>query len=139
SKKYKTKVKNPRYVTVLSSLLTSCSTDSNNPYSNSWIQYKDKLYSSASEALEAYIEDFDLSLTSSEVSTGKICIYFSKKKRDMHTPDRYNSLELLTLKADRGLESSTEDLSNNLEIDGSPSTTDILGAERSWENAPGAL
>ncbi|XP_074667233.1 lung adenoma susceptibility protein 2-like [Strix aluco] len=384
----------------VSSLLTSCSTDSNNPYSNSWIQYKDKLYSSASEALEAYIEDFDLSLTSSEISTGKIsicqstpkqvkfpkhrakekhaledfnqhvglgsltspsgrqsecdpdlislttddllafpadgslpfvqpspfksrhpssewnrqslktssCPYqtssletesgfsllengkgvaaqnphkdFSKKKRDMHIPDRYNSassegsskplsfeensntfknyprwltsqksnlsvsgissipnfhypvwlksynlfsdstkndgqnfhiqgkasssqtyeilkkrhsvdkdnsnlfeqngcldprgdnkaeescnydspdafspcensfsrhaqklsredqLELLTLKADRGLESSTEDLSNNLEIDGSPSTTDILGAERSWENAPGAF
>lgn len=50
-----------------------------------------------------------------------------------------DQLELLTLKADKGLESSTEDLSNTLENDGSPSTTDILGAERSWENAPGAL
>nr|XP_010302855.1 PREDICTED: lung adenoma susceptibility protein 2 [Balearica regulorum gibbericeps] len=58
----------------VSSLLTSYSIDSNNPYSNSLIHYKDKLYSSASEALEAYIEDFDLSLTSSEISTGKICI-----------------------------------------------------------------
>uniref|UniRef100_A0A8C0FDI6 Lung adenoma susceptibility protein 2 n=1 Tax=Bubo bubo TaxID=30461 RepID=A0A8C0FDI6_BUBBB len=199
----------------VSSLLTSCSTDSNNPYSNSWIQYKDKLYSSASEALEAYIEDFDLSLTSSEISTGKICICQSTPKqvkfpkhrakekhgiecdpdsislttddllafpadgslpfvqprpfKSRHPSGEWNrqslktsscpyqtssletesgfsllengkdQLELLTLKADRGLESSTEDLSNNLEIDGSPSTTDILGAERSWENAPGAF
>uniref|UniRef100_A0A8C0FBJ2 Uncharacterized protein n=1 Tax=Bubo bubo TaxID=30461 RepID=A0A8C0FBJ2_BUBBB len=203
----------------VSSLLTSCSTDSNNPYSNSWIQYKDKLYSSASEALEAYIEDFDLSLTSSEISTGKICICQSTpnlcritkwdfnqhvglgslaspsgrqsecdpdsislttddllafpadgslpfvqprpfKSRHPRLPTIQSNveimpfrrvgrivslvfledqLELLTLKADRGLESSTEDLSNNLEIDGSPSTTDILGAERSWENAPGAF
>ncbi|KAM6109073.1 lung adenoma susceptibility protein 2 [Phoenicopterus ruber ruber] len=359
----------------VSSLLTSYGIDSNNPYSSSLIHYKDKLYSSASEALEAYIEDFDLSLTSSEISTGKICICqstpkqvefskhrakekhalddlnqhiglgspaspsrrqaecdpdlislatddllafpadgslpfvqrtpskprhqssewnrrslktsfcpyqtssldtengfslqengkavahqnphkdFSKKKCNVYTSDRYDSvsstgssrplsfeessntfpfknyprwltsqksdlsvsgissipnfhypvwlksynlfsdaakesdgsnffeqngclglkgdnkvkescnydspnacflfdnsfsrhtkkpftedqLELLTLKADRGLESSTEDVSNNLENDGSPSTTDILGAERSWENAPGAF
>ncbi|XP_069630926.1 lung adenoma susceptibility protein 2 isoform X1 [Haliaeetus albicilla] len=65
----------------VSSLLTSYSTDSNNPYSNSLIHYKDKLYSSASEALEAYIEDFDLSLTSSEVRTGKICIFQSTPKQ----------------------------------------------------------
>uniref|UniRef100_A0A663EPV1 Lung adenoma susceptibility protein 2 n=1 Tax=Aquila chrysaetos chrysaetos TaxID=223781 RepID=A0A663EPV1_AQUCH len=104
----------------VSSLLTSYSTDSNNPCSNSLIHYKDKLYSSASEALEAYIEDFDLSLTSSEIRTGKIY-----------------QLEPLTSKADRGLGNSTENLSNNLENDGSPSTTDILEAERSWENAPG--
>ncbi|XP_074022370.1 lung adenoma susceptibility protein 2-like [Numenius arquata] len=54
-------------------------------------------------------------------------------------PFREDPVELLTLKADRGLESSMEDLSNTLENDGSPSTTDILGAERSWENAPGAF
>ena len=65
----------------ISSLLTSYSVDSNNPYSHSLIHYKDKLYSSASEALEAYIEDFDLSLTSSETSTGKICIFQSTPKQ----------------------------------------------------------
>ncbi|XP_035748860.1 lung adenoma susceptibility protein 2 [Egretta garzetta] len=65
----------------VSSLLRSYSTDSSNPHSNSLIHYKDKLYSSASEALEAYIEDFDLSLTSSEISTGKICIYQSTPKQ----------------------------------------------------------
>uniref|UniRef100_A0A8B9TJQ6 Uncharacterized protein n=1 Tax=Anas platyrhynchos TaxID=8839 RepID=A0A8B9TJQ6_ANAPL len=43
--------------------------------SRSLIQYKDKLYSSASEALQAYIEDFDLSLTFSEITPGKICLY----------------------------------------------------------------
>uniref|UniRef100_A0A8C3J4U4 Uncharacterized protein n=1 Tax=Calidris pygmaea TaxID=425635 RepID=A0A8C3J4U4_9CHAR len=116
----------------VSSLLTSCSIDSSNLYSNSLIHYKDKLYSSASEALEAYIEDFDLSLTSPEVRTGKICMCQKPDGAD-------DPLELLTLKAARGLESSTEDLSHTLENDGSPSTTDILGAERSWENAPGAL
>uniref|UniRef100_A0A8C0BC94 Lung adenoma susceptibility protein 2 n=1 Tax=Buteo japonicus TaxID=224669 RepID=A0A8C0BC94_9AVES len=206
----------------VSSLLTSYSTDSNNPYSNSLIHYKDKLYSSASEALEAYIEDFDLSLTSSEVRTGKICIfqtchvkylYFSALDdfkqhvgldslaspsrtqsecdpdlislatddllalpadgslpfvqrtpfKSRHQSSEWNrrslktsfcpyqtsslntesgfkdQLEPLTSTADRGLEISTENLSNNLENHGSPSTTDILEAERSWENAPGAF
>ncbi|XP_010137034.1 PREDICTED: lung adenoma susceptibility protein 2, partial [Buceros rhinoceros silvestris] len=65
----------------VSSLLTSCSADSHGPYSDSLIHYKDKLYSSASEALEAYIEDFNLSLTSPEVSTGKICVCQSTPKR----------------------------------------------------------
>ncbi|XP_009988791.1 PREDICTED: lung adenoma susceptibility protein 2, partial [Tauraco erythrolophus] len=65
----------------VSSLLRSYSIDRDNPCSNSLIHYKDKLYSSASEALEAYIEDFDLSLTSSEISTGKICIYQSTPKQ----------------------------------------------------------
>ncbi|XP_025895691.1 lung adenoma susceptibility protein 2 [Nothoprocta perdicaria] len=64
----------------VSSLLASCSIDSDNSYSGSVIHYKDKLYSSASEALEAYIEDFDLSLTSSEITTGKICINQSTPK-----------------------------------------------------------
>ncbi|XP_010216662.1 PREDICTED: lung adenoma susceptibility protein 2 [Tinamus guttatus] len=67
----------------VSSLLASCSIDSDNSYTSSVIHYKDKLYSSASEALEAYIEDFDLSLTSSEISTGKICINQSTPK---HAP-----------------------------------------------------
>ncbi|XP_008939959.1 PREDICTED: lung adenoma susceptibility protein 2 [Merops nubicus] len=65
----------------ISSLLASCSIDSSNPCSHSFIHYKDKLYSSASEALEAYIEDFNLSLTSSGVSTGKIHIYQSTPKQ----------------------------------------------------------
>uniref|UniRef100_A0A8C3PHJ4 Uncharacterized protein n=1 Tax=Calidris pygmaea TaxID=425635 RepID=A0A8C3PHJ4_9CHAR len=117
----------------VSSLLTSCSIDSSNLYSNSLIHYKDKLYSSASEALEAYIEDFDLSLTSPEHE-----IKLHKVNLEGGEIPKY-PLELLTLKAARGLESSTEDLSHTLENDGSPSTTDILGAERSWENAPGAF
>uniref|UniRef100_A0A8C0IQ60 Chromosome 18 open reading frame 54 n=1 Tax=Chelonoidis abingdonii TaxID=106734 RepID=A0A8C0IQ60_CHEAB len=64
----------------VSSLLASCSLNSSNSYSNSSIQYKDKVYNSASQALEAYIEDFDQSLMSSEVSTGKICIGQSTPK-----------------------------------------------------------
>ncbi|KAM9214125.1 lung adenoma susceptibility protein 2 [Leptosomus discolor] len=65
----------------VSSLLTNYSIHSNNPYSDTLICYKDKVYSSASEALEAYIEDFDLSLTFSERSTGKICIWQSTPKK----------------------------------------------------------
>ncbi|XP_071586825.1 lung adenoma susceptibility protein 2-like [Heliangelus exortis] len=65
----------------VSSLLTSWSPASSNPPSNSLIWYKGKLYSSASEALEAYIEDFDLSLTSPGVKTGKICICQSTAKQ----------------------------------------------------------
>ncbi|XP_064294040.1 lung adenoma susceptibility protein 2 [Phalacrocorax carbo] len=83
----------------ISSLLRSYGTDSNNPCSDGLIRYKDKLYSSASEALEAYIEDFDLSLTSSEISTGKICICqstpkqvkFSKHRaKKTHASDEFN-------------------------------------------------
>lgn len=62
----------------VSVLLTSIGSSSS--CSCSLIQYKDKLYSSASEALQAYIEDFDLSLTSSEITPGKICLCQSTPK-----------------------------------------------------------
>ncbi|XP_053557098.1 lung adenoma susceptibility protein 2 isoform X2 [Bombina bombina] len=60
----------------ISSLLASCSLESSKNSSRSVIsvQYKDKLYSSASKALDAYINDFDESLTSPNASTGKITI-----------------------------------------------------------------
>ncbi|XP_064355794.1 lung adenoma susceptibility protein 2-like isoform X4 [Dromaius novaehollandiae] len=238
----------------VSSLLASYSIDNSNPYSNSVIHYKDKLYSSASEALEAYIEDFDLSLMSSEISTGKICISqstpkhteFSKHRtkeryvfedfdehaglgsiaspcrrrtecdldlislttddlltfpadgsrpfvqrshfKSRHQSSEWNRWSLkkstfypyqtsslhiekdfclqendksvanqklhknfskkkhsvedqleLMLEAEKSLETSTEDLSNVLKNDDSPSTIDILEAERSWENIPVAF
>eukprot|EP00075_Anas_platyrhynchos_P013524 XP_027302777.1 lung adenoma susceptibility protein 2 isoform X3 [Anas platyrhynchos] len=190
----------------VSVLLTSIGSSSS--CSCSLIQYKDRLYRSASEALQAYIEDFDLSLTSSEITPGKICLCQSTPKpaefskhhvKGKHgvfsatlddcnehvglssfaspcrgemecDPDSISlatddllafpadgslpcvpsrpfksrhqnkdQLELLTLKADRDLENSNEGLSNTLEGGGSPSTTDILGAERPWENVPGAF
>uniref|UniRef100_A0A8C8VNN4 Chromosome 18 open reading frame 54 n=1 Tax=Pelusios castaneus TaxID=367368 RepID=A0A8C8VNN4_9SAUR len=43
----------------VSSLLASCSLNGSNSSSNGLIHYKDKVYNSASQALEAYIEDFD--------------------------------------------------------------------------------
>ena len=46
----------------VSSLLASCSlSGSSSSSSDSSFRYKDQLYSSASEALQAYIDDFDLS------------------------------------------------------------------------------
>ncbi|OPJ71404.1 lung adenoma susceptibility protein 2 [Patagioenas fasciata monilis] len=52
---------------------------------------------------------------------------------------REDQLEFLTSKADKGLEGSTQDVSDTLENAASPSTTEILGAERSWENTPAAF
>lgn len=59
----------------VSSLLASCSlSGSNSSDPDGSFQYKDKLYSSASKALQAYIEDFDLSHMYPGASTGKINI-----------------------------------------------------------------
>lgn len=59
----------------VSSLLASCSlSGSNSSKSDDSFQYKDKLYSSASQALQAYIDDFDLSQMYPGASTGKINI-----------------------------------------------------------------
>ncbi|XP_043834695.1 DNA polymerase iota isoform X5 [Dromiciops gliroides] len=56
----------------VSSLLASCSLNSSNS-SNSGgsIKYKDKLYSSASQALQAYIDDFELNCMSRDKSIRK--------------------------------------------------------------------
>ncbi|XP_008690513.1 lung adenoma susceptibility protein 2 isoform X3 [Ursus maritimus] len=59
----------------VSSLLASCNlSGSNSSNSDGSFQYKDKLYSSASQALQAYIDDFDLSQMYPGASTGKINI-----------------------------------------------------------------
>ncbi|KAI5280018.1 lung adenoma susceptibility protein 2 isoform X1 [Manis pentadactyla] len=59
----------------VSSLLASCSlSGSNSSNSDGSYQYKDKLYSSASQALQAYIDDFDLSQMYPDASMGKINI-----------------------------------------------------------------
>nr|XP_012319694.1 lung adenoma susceptibility protein 2 isoform X2 [Aotus nancymaae] len=59
----------------VSSLLASCSlSGSNSSHSDGSFHYKDKLYRSASQALQAYIDDFDLSQMYPGASTGKINI-----------------------------------------------------------------
>uniref|UniRef100_A0A8C2YUD5 Chromosome 18 open reading frame 54 n=1 Tax=Chinchilla lanigera TaxID=34839 RepID=A0A8C2YUD5_CHILA len=59
----------------ISSLLASCSlSSSSSSNSGGSFHYKDKLYSSASQALQAYIDDFDLSQMYPGASTGKINI-----------------------------------------------------------------
>ncbi|XP_029402702.1 lung adenoma susceptibility protein 2 isoform X2 [Mus pahari] len=77
----------------VSSLLASCSlSGSSSSSSDSSFVYKDQLYSSASEALQAYIEDFDLSRDHPGANTVKANIdgevgnepQFSSY---MHTPD----------------------------------------------------
>ncbi|XP_060617257.2 lung adenoma susceptibility protein 2 [Anolis sagrei] len=64
--------------TTVSSLLANGSIHSSNSSislnAHTSIQYKDKLYRSASQALEAYIEDFDRSLISPDQRPGKIWI-----------------------------------------------------------------
>lgn len=75
--------------TTVSSLLASGNFQSGRvSLSHSSVHYKDKLYSSASQALEAYIKDFNLSLSSPDVRPGKIEILpwapenFSSSKDD---------------------------------------------------------
>ncbi|KAL4682228.1 hypothetical protein H8959_001783 [Pygathrix nigripes] len=59
----------------VSSLLASCSLRGSNSFnSDGSYHYKDKLYRSASQALQAYIDDFDLSQMYPGASTGKINI-----------------------------------------------------------------
>lgn len=59
----------------ISSLLASCSlSGSSSCSSDGSFQYKDQLYSSASEALQAYIDDFDLSRGHPGANTDKVNI-----------------------------------------------------------------
>ncbi|KAM5222276.1 lung adenoma susceptibility protein 2 isoform 3-T3 [Ctenodactylus gundi] len=59
----------------ISSLLVNCSlSSSNSSNSGGSFHYKDKQYSSASQALQAYIDDFDLSRLYPDARTGKINI-----------------------------------------------------------------
>ncbi|XP_072849021.2 lung adenoma susceptibility protein 2 [Pogona vitticeps] len=81
----------------VSSLLASCSLNSSSGSlnSNSSFQYKDKLYKSASQALEAYIEDFDLGLASSDIRPGKICITSSTPKDLRYSEDNFKCKHVL--------------------------------------------
>lgn len=59
----------------VSSLLASCSLrGSNSSNSDGSFQFKNKLYSSASQALQAYIDDFELSQTHPDASAGEMDI-----------------------------------------------------------------
>nr|XP_020849887.1 lung adenoma susceptibility protein 2 isoform X3 [Phascolarctos cinereus] len=62
-------------ISTVSSLLASCSLNSSNS-SNSGgsIKYKDKLYNSASQALQAYIDDFELNCLSHDKSIRKFSL-----------------------------------------------------------------
>uniref|UniRef100_A0A8C8SM99 Chromosome 18 open reading frame 54 n=1 Tax=Pelusios castaneus TaxID=367368 RepID=A0A8C8SM99_9SAUR len=60
----------------VSSLLASCSLNGSNSSSNGLIHYKDKVYNSASQALEAYIEDFDQSFLSSDANWAGVKLLF---------------------------------------------------------------
>ncbi|XP_045315053.1 lung adenoma susceptibility protein 2 isoform X1 [Leopardus geoffroyi] len=71
----------------VSSLLASCSlSGSNSSNSDGSFQYKDKLYSSASQALQAYIDDFDLSQMYAGANTGQI----NNNRCSAHMPEFSN-------------------------------------------------
>ncbi|XP_072272580.1 lung adenoma susceptibility protein 2 [Pyxicephalus adspersus] len=84
----------------ISSLLASCSLGSSKGSSSSTssIEYRDKLYDSATKALEAYIEDYEESLHSPMASTGKINVHAAttltstKKKGAANTNVRSKNL-----------------------------------------------
>ncbi|KAM6475054.1 lung adenoma susceptibility protein 2 isoform 2-T3 [Liasis olivaceus] len=128
--------------TTVSSLLASGSLNSDHESLNihSSVQYNDKLYSSASQALEAYIKDFNLSLSSPDVRPGKIDIPQRASKNFKSSRDSSKSkcddTELVIQKARRALESSAGKSTSLLKNDGSPCTVDVLEAERLWDNVP---
>ncbi|XP_042311861.1 lung adenoma susceptibility protein 2 [Sceloporus undulatus] len=76
----------------VSSLLANCNLHSNSSSLNSHssVQYKDKLYQSASQALEAYIEDFDRSFVSPDLRPGKICITQSTSRDFRSSKDNFS-------------------------------------------------
>ncbi|KAM7124904.1 lung adenoma susceptibility protein 2 isoform 6-T7 [Molossus nigricans] len=126
----------------VSSLLASCSlSGSNSSNSDGSVHYKDKLYSSASQALQAYIDDFDRSRMYPGVSTGKINIdkcpaNMPEFSNYIYKPNSGDKIELLILKAKRNLEDCTKELPKSMKQDDSPCSLDKLEAERSWENIP---
>ncbi|XP_029420636.1 lung adenoma susceptibility protein 2 isoform X4 [Nannospalax galili] len=100
-----------------------------------------KLYRSASEALQAYIHDFDLSRVHPATSTGKIdtskgSVTVPRFSSYKHKPSNGDKIELLILKAKKNLRQCTEDLPKPMTKDDSPCSLDKLEAERSWENVP---
>ncbi|CAI9592892.1 unnamed protein product [Staurois parvus] len=104
----------------ISSLLASCRLDTRKGTSSfsSSIEYKDKLYDSATNALEAYIEDFEESLRSPMASTGKISIRSSatlgstKKKgaADRHLRPKHSSRRRYVARDPDQLSLTTDDL-----------------------------
>nr|ADR31466.1 4930503L19Rik isoform 11 transcript variant 20 [Mus musculus] len=143
--KLNTKLRGCSRESSVSSLLASGSLSGSSSHSShSSFVYKDQLYSSASEALQAYIDDFDLSRehpganavkvnTDGEIGNG---LQFSSY---VHTPDNGDKIELLILKAKKNLKQSAKDLPKPVEKDDSPCSLDKLEAERTWENVPVAL
>ncbi|KAM6217917.1 lung adenoma susceptibility protein 2 [Rhynchocyon petersi] len=132
----------------VTSLLASCAPSSkNSSHSGASFQYKDQLYSSASQALQAYIDDFYLSQVCPGTSTGKInidegsanvsklssCIYennafwnFDHKKSSNslslpYRKDAINDLDSISL--------TTDDLLK-LPADGSLPSSTYFGASR---------
>uniref|UniRef100_A0A670ZS90 Uncharacterized protein n=1 Tax=Pseudonaja textilis TaxID=8673 RepID=A0A670ZS90_PSETE len=78
--------------TTVSSLLASGNFKSgHDSLSHGSVQYKDKLYSSASQALEAYIKDFDLNLSSPDVRPGKIEILWRASENFRSSKDDFET------------------------------------------------
>ncbi|MGH0174998.1 UNVERIFIED_CONTAM: hypothetical protein FKN15_000721 [Acipenser sinensis] len=115
-------------------LKSSVYTDS----SHSSIKYNDRHYESATEALDAYIEDFEKSLGSSWKSTGRLHL---KRNTVSHPRAQFKNrdddkIELLILKAEKALSSPALGLGRSVREHGSPQTEEVLEADRSWDNPP---
>nr|ADR31465.1 4930503L19Rik isoform 10 transcript variant 19 [Mus musculus] len=128
--KLNTKLRGCSRESSVSSLLASGSLSGSSSHSShSSFVYKDQLYSSASEALQAYIDDFDLSREHTGANAVKV-------NTDGEIGDK---IELLILKAKKNLKQSAKDLPKPVEKDDSPCSLDKLEAERTWENVPVAF
>uniref|UniRef100_F6QZ73 Chromosome 18 open reading frame 54 n=1 Tax=Xenopus tropicalis TaxID=8364 RepID=F6QZ73_XENTR len=118
----------------ISSLLASCSLSGTGRFSRSRqsVRYKDRLYDSASRALEDYIRDYEEGLQATGTKAGKTA---GCARLNQSVKERGDSIDLLLQKSEDADISQTE-VSSPLHFQGSPQTEEILEAERSWENNP---
>ncbi|XP_041436559.1 lung adenoma susceptibility protein 2 [Xenopus laevis] len=109
----------------ISSLLASCSLNSTGPSSRSHtsVTYKDRLYDSASKALEDYIQDYEEGLLSTETKAGKISsrarLNQPIKKRELQHQPSVSSRRRKPLTRDADLLSLTTDDLISFPSDGS--------------------
>ncbi|XP_060685066.1 lung adenoma susceptibility protein 2 isoform X2 [Hemiscyllium ocellatum] len=104
---------------------------------HSSVLYGGKTYQSASQALEAYIDNFE---KSSSTWRGTNKLHFRSISKPSPTSldckKEGEHLDLLIQKAERFHEVLSQHVSNPEQNQGSPGTEDILEAERSWDNPP---
>ncbi|XP_032889280.1 lung adenoma susceptibility protein 2 isoform X4 [Amblyraja radiata] len=101
------------------------------------VLYRGINYQSASEALEAYIDNFENKL-SSPYHANKLHSESSSKlfSTSPHNREEEEHIDLLIQKAEYVLDALSQQVRSQQENPGSPGTEEVLDADRSWDNPP---